>query len=108
MVTEMTAMHLIEIFLPLKDNDGQSFGVEKYSAVRQHLTERFGGLTAFTRSPAEGTTTDGGKTVQDQIVVFEVMTDRLDVAWWRSYLLELEQEFRQDAILARASAVTVL
>jgi hypothetical protein len=101
-------MHLIEILLPLKDNSGRPFGAAKYAAIRQHLTERFGGLTAFTRSPAQGTTTDSGKTVHDDIVVFEVMTEKLDPSWWRSYRRQLEREFRQDAIVARASAVTLL
>ena len=101
-------MHLIEIFLPLNDNGGEPFGVEKYAAIRRHLTERFGGMTAFTRSPAQGTTTDGGNTVHDDIVVFEVMTETLDVSWWHGYRRELEREFRQDAIVARASAVTLL
>lgn len=101
-------MHLIEILLPLNDNSGRPFDAGKYAAIRQHLTERFGGLTAFTRSPAQGTTTDGGKTVHDDIVVFEVMTEKLDVSWWRNYRRQLEREFRQDAIVARASAVTLL
>ena len=65
-------------------------------------------MTAFTRSPAQGTTTDGGSTVHDDIVVFEVMTETLDVSWWHGYRRELEREFRQDAIVARASAVTLL
>jgi hypothetical protein len=32
----------------------------------------------FTRSPAQGTTTGTGRTVHDEIVVFEVMTETLD------------------------------
>jgi hypothetical protein len=101
-------MHLIEILLPLTDNSGRPFDAAKYAAIRRHLTARFGGLTAFTRSPAQGTTTDSGKIVHDDIVVFEVMTEKLDVAWWRSYRRQLEHEFRQDAVVARASAVTLL
>jgi hypothetical protein len=101
-------MHLVEILLPLNDNNGRPFGAEKYVAVRQHLAERFGGLTAFTRSPAQGTTTGGGKTVHDQIVVFEVMTEKLDAEWWRNYRLQLERDFRQDEIVVRASAVALL
>jgi hypothetical protein len=81
-------MHLVEILLPLNDNRGRPFGAETYAVVRQHLTERFGGLTAFTRSPAQGTTTGGGKTVHDEIVVFEVMTEMLDAEWWRNYRLQ--------------------
>jgi hypothetical protein len=72
-------MHLVEIFLPLNDNNGRPFGTERYAAVREHLTERFGGLTAFSRSPAQGATSDGGKTVHDEIIVFEVMARTLDV-----------------------------
>jgi hypothetical protein len=45
-------MHLIEILLPLNDNNGRPFKAAKYAVIREHLTERFGGLTAFTRSPA--------------------------------------------------------
>jgi hypothetical protein len=101
-------MHLVEILLPLHDNSGQPFEPEKYAEVRQHLTERFGGLTAFTRSPAQGTTTERGRPVHDDIVVFEVMTRILDVAWWGSYRLHLEREFRQDEIVIRASTVTPL
>jgi hypothetical protein len=51
-------MHLVEILLPLNDNSGRPFRTEKYAEVREHLTERFGGLTAFSRSPAQGTTSD--------------------------------------------------
>jgi hypothetical protein len=102
------AMHLVELFLPLNDNSGRPFGAEKYAEVRQHLTERFGGLTAFTRAPAQGTTTESGETVHDEIIVFEVMTKTLDVAWWGSYRLHLEREFRQDEIVVRASTITLL
>jgi hypothetical protein len=101
-------MHLVEILLPLNDNSGRPFAAEKYAAIRQHLTERFGGLTTFTRSPAQGTTTGGGKTVHDDIIVFEVMTETLDVPWWRNYRRQLEREFRQDEIVVRASTVTLL
>jgi hypothetical protein len=88
-------MHLIEILLPLNDNSGRPFAPEKYAAVRQHLTERFGGLTAFTRSPAQGTKTGGGKMVHHEIVVFEVLTETLNAGWWKNYRLQLERDFRQ-------------
>jgi hypothetical protein len=101
-------MHLIEIFLPLNDNSGRPFGTDKYAAVREHLTERFGGLTAFSRSPAQGTTSDGGNTVHDEIIVFEIMAETLDVSWWGSYRIDLEREFCQEEILVRASSVTLL
>jgi hypothetical protein len=101
-------MHLVELLLPLQDNSGKPFGAEKYDEVRQRLTERFGGLTAFTRSPAQGTTTESGKPLHDEIIVFEVMTEELDVSWWGNYRLHLERDFRQDQIVIRASTIALL
>jgi hypothetical protein len=101
-------MHLVEIFLPLSDKVGKRFDAEKYAAVRQLLTDRFGGMTAFTRAPAQGMTLDGGKIVHDDIVVFEVMTESLDADWWLGYRRRLEQDFGQDEILIRASETTLL
>ena len=47
-------MHLIHILLPLTDNAGRPLGRKLFRAVADELTERFGGLTAHTRAPAEG------------------------------------------------------
>jgi hypothetical protein len=47
-------MYLIHILLPLKDNQGRPHGRELFRGVAGELTERFGGLTAYTRAPAEG------------------------------------------------------
>jgi hypothetical protein len=47
-------MYLIEILLPLQDESRKPFPAEPYERVAQRLTERFGGVTSFTRAPAEG------------------------------------------------------
>jgi hypothetical protein len=98
-------MHLVQILLPLADNAGRRFPRELYGRVRAELTERFGGLTAFTRAPAEGLWTEGGETSRDEIVIFEVMAKTLDRDWWRSYRRDLEERFRQDVIVIRAQAI---
>jgi hypothetical protein len=103
-----TPMHLIQILLPLYDNDGEPLPDRLYAGVREELSQRFGGLTAFTRAPAEGLWKDAGETKRDDIVVFEVMVEAVDAAWWRSYRRRLEQAFRQDAIVIRAQEVTLL
>ena len=74
--------HLIQILLPLSDNEGEPFSRSEYARVRSELTERFGGMTAFTRGPAEGLWEENGKTARDDIVVFEVMAPDLDASWW--------------------------
>ncbi len=95
-------MHVIEIFLPLYDNEGRRFGRDLYAGAREELVERFGGLTAFTRSPAEGLWEEGGERSRDEIVIFEVMVDDVDRGWWRSFREQLERRFRQDEIVVRA------
>jgi hypothetical protein len=101
-------MHLVQILLPLYDNENQAFDDALYVEVRRELTERFGGLTAFTRAPAEGLWKNEGKTHQDDIVVLEVMTNAVDAAWWKHYRKTLEKRFRQDTIVIRAQDVTIL
>jgi hypothetical protein len=101
-------MHLIEIFLPLSDNEGVPFASSHYSELRYTLTSEFGGLTAFTRAPAEGTEKDEGRERQDQLIVFEVMVGELDKSWWKVFRQQLETVFKQDQILIRASVVVML
>ena len=101
-----TRLYRIELLLPLADNDGRRFGAEVFAEVRETLVERFGGLTAYSRSPAEGLWEEGGGgRSRDDIVIFEVMAPALDRDWWRGYRAELERRFRQDEIVVRAQAV---
>ena len=95
-------MHLIQILLPLYDNAGAPLPRELFAGVREELTQSFGGLTAFTRAPAEGLWQDEGETARDDIVVFEVMARDIDRPWWERYRAELEQRFVQETIVVRA------
>ena len=98
-------MQLIEILLPLRDNDGKPFDSELWAGVRKELVDRFGGLTAFTRAPAEGLWEEEDGRRRDQIVIFEVMAETLDRNWWRSYREALERQFRQDEIVVRGREI---
>ena len=102
-------MHLIEILLPLYDNDGKPFEAAAFDSVRRELTEAFGGVTARLRAPAEGIWKDSGGTVScDRIVIFEVMANEADRQWWTHYRQELERRFRQERIVIRASNIELL
>ena len=94
--------HLVQILLPLFDNEGNPQHPDHFVRVRSELTDRYGGLTAFTRAPAEGVWKDAGLTRRDDIVVVEVMVPRLLATWWRSYRTDLEARFAQDKIVIRA------
>jgi hypothetical protein len=99
-------VHLIEILLPLFDNDGRRFGAEPFALVREELVEHFGGFTAFARNPAEGLWEAGdGERRRDEIVIFEVMADWIDRSWWRAYRARLEERFGQEEIVVRAREV---
>ncbi|MEN1956197.1 hypothetical protein [Luteimonas changyuni] len=99
-------MHLVQLFLPLHDDGGERFARALFDAVRAELTERFGGVTAFSRAPATGLwEDDDGEVQRDDVVLFEVMADHVDHAWWRHYRESLERRFRQDEVLVRATPV---
>ena len=97
-------MHLVQILLPLYDNEGQRFGGDAFDRVRNELAECFGGVTAFRRAPAEGLWKDeGGAVARDEVAIFEVMAEALDRAWWAGYRAELERRFRQEKMVVRAT-----
>jgi hypothetical protein len=102
-------MHLVQILLPIHDNAQEPFPREEYGRVRKELTERFGGLTVYTRAPAEGLWKQNeNHTSMDDIVIFEVMAKELDTAWWKEYRQDLEARFRQNVVLVRAQQTQLL
>ena len=98
-------MYLIQIFLPLYDNEGETFARKVYDDVRDELTMKFGGVTAFRSSPAEGVWQEGGEVSRDLIIIFEVMSDELERAWWTRYRADLETRFRQERMIVRATSI---
>ena len=97
-------MHVVEIFLPLRDGEGKPFPRDALDRVRHELTERFGGVTAHLRAPAAGAWKDDeGDVARDDVVIVEVMDDDADRAWWADYRRALESRFRQDEIVIRAT-----
>jgi hypothetical protein len=102
-------MHLVQILLPLYDNGGNCVPKETFGTVRDELTKTFGGVTVYSRAPAEGLWKDDGTSVQrDDVILFEVMVEKLDREWWRAYRKDLESRFRQDEIAVRAQEMELL
>lgn len=97
-------MYLIQLLLPLRDNEGRAFTRAEFSRVRTELTDRFGGVTSFLQAPASGLWKDeeAGEAKRDELVLFEVMTGELNRAWWAAYRRELETRFRQRELVVRA------
>ena len=102
-------MHLVQILLPLYDNHQQPFPRADFDTVRAELTENFGGVTAFVRSPAEGLwKEDQNKVSRDDVVMFEVMVESVDHQWWSDYRERLRQRFKQDELLIVAMEIEKL
>ena len=98
-------MHLIQILLPLRDNEGVVFKKSMFDEVRSDLADHFGGVTTYMRAPATGVWKEDGQDVKDEIVIFEVMVDRLEREFWRLYRLELQEMFKQELIVMRAQRI---
>jgi hypothetical protein len=98
----MTA-HLIQILLPLRARDGAEVPADLFAAVRVELAQRFGGVTAYSRSPATGLWKRTEAEVErDQVIMIEVVVDAFDREWWSQYREQLEQRFGQEEVHARA------
>jgi hypothetical protein len=73
--------------------------------VTDTLSKRFGGVTAYSRAPAEGRWESRGSTHHDEVLVVEVMVDTLDRGWWAEFRKKLEEAFRQQEIVVRAQDI---
>ncbi|MCQ2031900.1 hypothetical protein EA797_04150 [Stutzerimonas zhaodongensis] len=102
-------MYLIQLLLPLYDNDGESLPKSLFAEVRDELVQQFGGLTAYSRAPARGLwCEDDDETVRDDLIIHEVMAEGIDRTWWAAYRTSLEARLRQEQIMIRAHRVEVL
>lgn len=98
--------HLVQILLPLHTRHGRAVPPEWFARVRAELTERFGGVTAYTRSPATGLWMRSAAEVErDQVVMIEVVVDTFDREWWARYREQLEERFGQEEVHARALVI---
>jgi ABC-type sulfate transport system substrate-binding protein len=101
-------MYLIQILLPVYDNEGNKFEAEQYTKVRLELTEAFGGSTAYSRAPAEGLWHDAGTVKKDDIVIIEVMARSINKRWWARYRKDLAERFKQEVLVVRAHKLETL
>ncbi|HEY0104846.1 MAG TPA: hypothetical protein VGB91_02090 [Rhizomicrobium sp.] len=101
-------MHLIQILLPLADNEGREFPEETLRGIHAELAARFGGLTAYSRSPARGIWKSGPDEQKDDIVIVEVMAQALDEKWWTDLRSHLEKLLGQEEIVIRATEIRKL
>ena len=99
-------MVLVQLLLPTRDNEHRPIDAALFAAVHATLAERFGGVTAYQRSPARGLwKRQDGAVDGDEVMMVEVEADTLDRQWWVGYRRQLERDFKQATVLVRAIAV---
>jgi hypothetical protein len=102
-------MTLIQLLLPTRRQDGTPLPNEEFARVRAELTERFGGVTAYTRSPATGLWKRDDEAIErDQVIMVEVVVEDFDRQWWAAYRAQLETRFGQEEVHARAIAMELI
>jgi hypothetical protein len=100
--------YLVQLLLPVEDNEGHRFGEDTFAKTRGELVERFGGVTAHLRAPARGVWKAPDGVDRDDIVILEVMTETLDRPWWARYREQVRERFKQDALVIRALSIDLL
>ncbi len=100
------SQHLVQVLLPTHRRNGAPVASEEFARVRVELTERFGGVTAYSRSPATGLwKRDDEEVERDQVIMIEVVVEVFDREWWAGYREQLETRFGQEEVHARALAM---
>ena len=100
------SQYLVQVLLPTHRRSGTPIASEEFARVRVELTERFGGVTAYSRSPATGLwKRDDEQIERDQVIMIEVVVEEFDPRWWEEYRKDLERRFGQEEVHARALAM---
>ena len=103
------ASHLVQLLLPIANNEGRSFPKAILEKVKDTLVEKFGGVTAFERAPARGVWAPSSTEKQhDELVTIEVMVDEVDERWWAEFRQALERDLSQQEIVVRAFPICTL
>jgi hypothetical protein len=103
---EVLGMVLIQFFLPYPSVNPD---VESFRLTRSELVDEFGGVTAYSRSPADGVWATPQRTTEhDTVMMVEIVAKKFDRAWWKAYAEVLAGRFKQKVIHVRATKVEVL
>jgi len=101
-------MYLVQILIPRADNSGNPFPKAEFDEVKEDLANHFNGVTAYLQAPAEGLWRQGGRSSDDDIVIFEVMTAKVDLRDWRARRAGFERRFRQDRVIIRYMPIALV
>jgi inorganic pyrophosphatase len=106
-VERNTPTMLIHFPLPLYKQDGKKFPSNYYTTLHQKLVKKFGGLTVYSRSPAEGFwQADDKKVIKEDMLVHEVMASEVDELFWQKLKSSLMKKFEQQDVIITCSRIS--
>ena len=76
--------------------------------MRDELVSRFGGITAYTRTPVQGLWHAREEIVRDDLIIYETMVQELKEEWWGEHRKILENRFEQQSLVVRANQILLL
>lgn len=89
----------LELLLPHSDSKGNKFPEKLFEEVNEELLANFGGITVHSRQPAEGFWKPSDRTVQQPVLVYELMLLDFDLAYWKKMKAKLEKKFKQTEVM---------
>jgi hypothetical protein len=88
---------ITQVLVPKRDNLGQRYNQQRYSAFHTRMIRRFGGWTR--KGQAEGAwLSPAGKLYSEEHWVYEVGHSHKDLRFWRAEKERLKVEFEQEDI----------
>ena len=101
-------MKQVELYFPLRYNDGSPVEPEWIEHVGDRLLETFGGYTFFPQ-PNKGVWTLGHVTFHDEVVIFRVLTGKVrqPKRFFQGLKKELKRGLQQEEILIVAIEVEI-
>lgn len=102
-------MYLMQIFVPYGNSADGALREEPYMNLKQELTDRFGGVTVYSRAPVKGIWKPApGQQEADDMIIYEVLLGKPDMSYWSSLKSRLEYIFQQQEILMRYYTVSIV
>ncbi|MFD0941497.1 inorganic diphosphatase [Pedobacter boryungensis] len=97
----------IELFIPVYNKKGKPFPKKYYTNLHQKLTDKFGGLTMYSRVPVIGFWKENtANTVKENIIVYEVLATEIDDKFWSKLKKWILKTFAQEEIIIHISSVS--
>lgn len=97
--TEQEIKFKLELVLPQIDSSGKLFDKALFEELNRELIKKFNGLTVYSRLPAEGFWKTKDATVQQTVVVYQLMLACIDHPYWQQLKANLEKKFNQTEVM---------